>query len=86
MHCMIVVIPSHAHDTHTGEGQNEGFARGTHQHDERCCCRPGVSSQVCNLGTELMLLLFYLDVQSTLLTKILCEVNLCVIATLLLAI
>ena len=66
---MIVAIPSNARDTYTDEEENGGFASATHQHDERCCCRSGVSSQVCNLGTELMLSLCYLDAQSTLLTK-----------------
>ena len=66
---MTVAIPSNARDTFTGEGPNGGFVSATHRHDERCCCRSGVSSQVFNLGIEFMLSLCYLDAQSPLLTK-----------------
>ena len=66
---MTVIIPSHVHDTHTGEGQSGGFVCTTHPNDERYCCRSGAPSQVFDLGTELMLLLCYLDAQLTLLTK-----------------
>ena len=66
---MAVIIPSHVHGTHTGEGQSGGFVCTTHPNDERYCCRSGAPSQVFDLGTELMLLLCYLDAQLTLLTK-----------------